>query len=258
MAKKKQKTAQQMLRQKEQANLRRRTKTAIKNLERELEHGIEIDLTAYMKNRSRPLSAKQLSELRGKKLTNLIKREGSVVFESGESLPIKEYDKVIKLVEKSREQAKKFGSTRVIKPPTAVTSLGGLQKFTEFVAQTAEREFWFVERDRMIGNFLKSLSVLGVNSIGYTKVLKRIHRIGKTRTYNILCELVKEQRHISVAYYFASNQEEMKSRLHDIFNFFGIKFDENINYMADVKAPKKEREGGFEEVSDEELKNIFS
>lgn len=257
MAKKKQKTAQQMLRQKEQANLRRRTKTAIKNLERELEHGVEIDLTAYLKNRSRPLSAKQLSELRGEKLTNLIKREGSVVFESGESLPIKEYDKVIKLVEKSSELAKKFGSTRVIKPPTAVKSLGGFQKFTDFVTQTAEKEFWVVERDRMIGNFLKSLSVLGENSIGYTKVLKRIHRIGKTRTINILSELVKEQRHITVAYYFASNQEEMKSRLSDIFKFFGIKFDENINYMADVTAPKKEREGGFEEVSDEELKNIF-
>lgn len=258
MAKAKQKTAQQILRQKEQRNLRRRTKTAIKNLERELNQTVDIDLTSFLQNRSKPLTAKQLSELRGEKLVNLIKREGNVVFESGDSITLREYNKVLKLVEKSQKMAKKYGSTRDIQPPTGVTSVEGLRKFKTFVERTSQSEFWEIEREQMIANFLKSLSALGENSIGYTKILKRIKRIGKTRTINILSALVDSRRSYSVAYYFASNQEEMKSRLQDIFDAFGIEWNDDVNYMADVNAPKSEQEGGFEEVSDEELENIFS
>ena len=98
---------------------------------------------------------------------------------------------------------------------------------------------------------------MGSNSIGYNKIVKRIKRIGKTRTINILSALVDSRRSYSVAYYFASNQEEMKSRLQDIFEAFGIEWDDNVNYMADVKASKSEQEGGFEEISDEEIEDIF-
>lgn len=257
MAKAKQKTAQQMLRQKEQRNLRRRTKTAIRNLEKELNQNIEIDLNEFLQNRSRPLSAKQLSELRGEKLVNLVKREGSVVFDSGDIVPLKEYNQILKLVEKSQKMAKKYGSTRDIQPPTGVMSVTGLQKFKTFVERTAQSEYWELEREQMIANFLQSLSALGSNSIGYTKIVKRIKRIGKTRTINILSALVDSRRSYSVAYYFASNQEEMKSRLQDIFEAFGIEWDDNVNYMADVKASKSEQEGGFEEISDEEIEDIF-
>lgn len=255
MAKAKHKTAQQKLKQKERRNLRRRTQTAIKNLERELSHTVEFDLTEFLTNRRKPLSAQQLSTLRGEKLLRAIEKHGRVVFKEGESVTMREYNEVLKTVAKAQKLAKEIDSRKEIKPPTAVESVRGFTKFKEFVNRAATTTYWREVGNRMIDNFMESMSALGTTSIGYVMVARQIKKLGKAETVRRLTELVYSgvEAHISVAYYFSSNQEEVQKNLKDVFDFLGIPWDGDINYGADINAPESEKRGGMESATDEEV-----
>lgn len=260
MAKKKARTPQQIKKSKERANLRRRINRAIKNIEKETGQNIFFDVNAFLDNRKKPLTTTQLSELRGPKLAERVKRDalvGLVPKDDGsrEYVTFRDYKDLLKQVEKAQKLAQKYHSGSTINPPNAVMTVSGFQNYADFISDASKREYWIAKGNRMIDNFMKSNASLGRDSLGYQLIQKRIKRLGVSRTLEILVQMESDKHHISASYWFDSDQGMIYSKLGNIFDYLGIPFDPNKNYLANADD-KKAQESEWVELTDEETEDL--
>lgn len=255
MAKRRKKTAQQLARQKEEKNLKRRLRRIIKKTETQYGYKVEIDINEYLKNRKKPLSAKQLNQLRGDKLTLLVDKKSNIVFIDSENkqtvVSLKEFKGVVKKYEKATELAKKYKSTSEIGKPNKILSYKGYKHYKEHIEKAATVKYWQERNNRMIDNFMQSFSYLGTNSVGYKMMADKINKMSTSAVVDILSSLV-DRHYPNITWYFSSNQSEVHSKIDDVFNAFGIPFDASIDYTEPFDN------GGYdlEDITDEELDDI--
>lgn len=253
MAKRRKKTAQQLARQKEERNLKRRLNRIISKTETKYGYKVEIDINEYLKNRKKPLTAKQLNQLRGDKLSMLVDKRSNIVFIDSENkqsvVPMSEFKDVVKNYEKAVKLSKKYKSDVEIGKPDRILSYSGYKHYKKHIEKAATAKYWIEKNNRMVDNFMQSFSYLGVNSYGYKLMAEKLNKMSTSAIVDVLRSLV-DRHYPNITWYFSSNQSEVHAKINDVFNAFGIPFDASIDYSEPFDG------NDYEEVTDEELEDL--
>lgn len=180
------------------------------------------------------MTPKRLESLRGKSLQRFISRYGAVSFDdSSYIVDLQEHKKLLKKVEKAKELGKDYGSIRPIGSPKHVKSYKGYIRYKEFIEQASKPVYWSETQEKMVDNFMQSMSYMGVNTQGYKLVYNRVKELGVTATAKILQNSVWDFYHITPSFLFSSDPNIIKNTLNIVFEYLGIPYDDNVDYYEE-------------------------